>query len=352
MPPRLSALKAAIRAISHPSPRSFVRLPVERPIDEETLPHYDPEHFYPVHIGDVFDGRYRVTGKLGFGAYSTIWLLLKVSRSLRKFPTATDREFEIYEHLANIKSTYPGQSLIRELYDSFELQGHIGKHRCLVLQPMHMTILEMMRLNPKPFDLPLLKMTLRRLLLVLDFLHTEADTIHTDLKTDNLMLSLEDSTMLGDFAAEEVRQPSPRKKIDESRTIYQSRQFRRPFRGRSFGLPILCDFGEARIGKKHESSPFVQPNIYRSPEIIFEMAWGSAVDIWKLGSLIWDLFEGHHLFGDIFDDNGNYEPYKHLALMVALIGPPPADFVRRSETTGQCFDHNDKRRHHRLQFFP
>lgn len=44
---------------------------------------------------------------------------------------------------------------------------------------MHMTLLEMMRLNPRPFDLPLLKMTLRRLLLVLDFLHTEADIIHT-----------------------------------------------------------------------------------------------------------------------------------------------------------------------------
>ncbi|KAJ5562376.1 hypothetical protein N7535_003171 [Penicillium sp. DV-2018c] len=350
MPPRLSALKAAIRARTNPSPRSFVRLPVERPIDEETLPHYDPEHFYPVHIGDVFDGRYRVTGKLGFRAYATSWLcqdlgsqqfsVLKVSTSLRKFPTATDREFKVYEHLAKIKSTHPGQSLIRELYDSFEFQGHAGKHRCLVLQPMHMTILEMMRLNPKPFDLPLLKMTLRRVLLALDFLHTEADTIHTDLKTDNLMLSLEDSTMLADFAVEEVRQPSPRKKIDESRTIYLSRQFRRPFRGKSFGLPILCDFGEARIGKTHESGPFVQPNIYRSPEIIFEMAWGSAVDIWNLGSLIWDLFEGDHLFGDIFNNNGHYEPFKHLALMVALIGPPPAEFVRRSETTAQCFDQN------------
>lgn len=92
--------------------------------------------------------------------------------------------------------------------------------------------------------------------------------------------------MLADFAAEEVRQPSPRKRIDESRTIYQSRQFCRPFRGKSFGLPILCDFGEARLGKAHESSPFVQPNIYRSPEIIFEMAWGSPVDIWNLGSLV------------------------------------------------------------------
>jgi hypothetical protein len=100
------------------------------------------------------------------------------------------------------------------------------------------------------------------------------------------MLSLEDSTMLADFAAEEDRQPSPRRKIDESRTIYQSRQFRQPLKGKSFGLPILCDFGEARIGKTHESGPFVQPNIYRAPEVIFEMAWGSAIDIWNLGSLV------------------------------------------------------------------
>ncbi|OOQ90876.1 protein kinase domain protein [Penicillium brasilianum] len=276
MTPRLSSLKAAVRKTPHPSQRSLIRLTLETRIKEETLPHYDTEQFYPVHIGDEFDGRYGVTGKLGFGAYSTSWLcqdlryaVLKVSTSLRKFPTATDREFKIYERLGKIKSAHPGQSLIRELYDSFELQGH------------------------------------------------------ADLKTDNLMLSLEDNTMLADFADEEA-----------------SRQFRRPFREKSFGLPILCDLGEARIGKTQESGPFVQPNVYRAPEIIFEMAWGSAVDIWNLGALIWDLFEGQHLFEDIFDSNGNHDPFKHLALMVALIGPPPVDFVQGSETTGQCFDHN------------
>ncbi|OQE02810.1 hypothetical protein PENVUL_c038G01502 [Penicillium vulpinum] len=351
---RLSALRSVFRTTSRPSQassrRSVVSLPVETPIDEETLPHYDAKQFYPVHIGDFFNDRYRVTSKLGYGAYSTSWLcrdiqhqsyvVLKVSTSLQKFPTATDREFRIYEHLAKINSAHPGQSLLRELYDSFELRGHTGNHRCLVLQPMHMTLLEMTTLNPKPFDLPLLKMMLRRLLFALDYLHTETNITHTDLKTDNVMLSLEDTTMLADCADEETRQPSPRKIIDQSRTIYQSRRFRRPLRGKSFGLPILCDFGEARIGKIHESGPFIQPDIYRAPEIMFEMAWGSAVDIWNLGALIWDLFEGGHLFGNIFDENGNHDPFKHLALMVALIGPPPADFVQRSETTGQCFDRN------------
>ena len=100
------------------------------------------------------------------------------------------------------------------------------------------------------------------------------------------MLSLEDDTMPVDFAKEEVDQPSPRKKIDEIRTVYQSRHFRRPVGGKGYGLPVLCDFGEARIGKNHESGPFVQPHIYRAPEIIFEMPWGSAVDIWNLGALV------------------------------------------------------------------
>jgi hypothetical protein len=41
--------------------------------EEETLPYYDSEEFYPVHIGEVFQQRYQVIGKLGFGANSTVW---------------------------------------------------------------------------------------------------------------------------------------------------------------------------------------------------------------------------------------------------------------------------------------
>ncbi|RAL03725.1 putative protein kinase [Aspergillus ibericus CBS 121593] len=346
-------------------------IPTETLIEEETLPYYEAAHYYPVRIGDVYHARYEVTGKLGYGAYSTSWLcrdlqcaapspinprriltnyelraknytVLKVSTYLPDYPTVIDRELRVYEHLAKLDSLHPGQSLIRELYDSFDLQGPGGTHRCLVLQPMNMTLLEMMRMNPRPFNLPLLKMTVKRLLLALDFLHAEAEVIHTgrdrrSLYTDNLMLSLEDTSMLADFAAAESKNPSPRKVVDQSRIIYCSRKFRRPAGGRNYGLPVLCDFGEARIGKTQRSGPFVQPHIYRAPEVIFEMPWGSAVDIWNLAGLIWDLFEGQHLFGDIFDSQGGHDPFRHLALMVALLGPPPTEFVQRSETTEQCF---------------
>lgn len=148
------------------------------------------------------------------------------------------------------------------------------------------------------------------------------------------MLSIEDGTMLSNFAKAEANSPSPRKIINDSRTIYKSHRFRSP---KSYGLRILFDFGEARIGKVHDTGPFVQPHIYRASEIIFEMPWGSEVDIWNLGCLIWDLFEGTHLFNDIFNTNGGHDPFRHLALMIALLGPPHSEFVKRSEMTEQCF---------------
>lgn len=69
------------------------------------------------------------------------------------------------------------------------------------------------------------------------------------------MLSLEDPTMLSDFAKSEEEEPGPRKTIDESRTIYQSSRFRPP-KGRSgYGLPILCDLGKQELVRHKRLGP-------------------------------------------------------------------------------------------------
>lgn len=56
------------------SQASFPLLNPTEKIEEETLPWYSPDDVYPVKIGEVFQSRYRVIGKLGYGAYSTVWL--------------------------------------------------------------------------------------------------------------------------------------------------------------------------------------------------------------------------------------------------------------------------------------
>ena len=42
--------------------------------EEETLPDYLKERYYPVHIGEVFNSQYQVITKLGFSSLSTVWL--------------------------------------------------------------------------------------------------------------------------------------------------------------------------------------------------------------------------------------------------------------------------------------
>ncbi|GAB7348618.1 hypothetical protein MBLNU459_g6994t2 [Dothideomycetes sp. NU459] len=153
------------------------------------------------------------------------------------------------------------------------------------------------------------------------------------------MLTIEDESMMDRFEMAELETPSPRKSVDASRAIYLSRNFGPP-NDRKYGLPILCDLGEARLGKVQSSGPFIQPHIYRAPEVIFEMEWGPPIDIWNVACLIWDLFEGNHLFEHIFDSKGHHDPFLHLARMVSLIGPPSNKFVKRSETTEQCFNEN------------
>jgi serine/threonine-protein kinase SRPK3 len=53
---------------------NFVRIPVNQAVEEETIPDYVASRYYPVRIGEVFQDRYQVVSKLGFGTSSTAWL--------------------------------------------------------------------------------------------------------------------------------------------------------------------------------------------------------------------------------------------------------------------------------------
>lgn len=51
----------------------FETVSADEPIEEEELPNYKAERYYPVLIGQVLQDRYQITGKLGFGGGSTVW---------------------------------------------------------------------------------------------------------------------------------------------------------------------------------------------------------------------------------------------------------------------------------------
>ena len=167
---------------------------------------------------------------------------------------------------------------------------------------MHMTIRELQYQNPsKRLNKQILNWSLFNLFSALSFLHDEAKVVHTgrfiialylkhwvncftiDINPSNIMLSIGDESLLPEFEQAEAGQPSPTKIIDESRTIYGSRGLGLP-KNSLWGQPVLCDFGEARIGQSHKG--LIQPELYRAPEVLFNMEWGCSVDIWNVAVLV------------------------------------------------------------------
>lgn len=56
------------------SPTAPGLLPISVPVEEEGLPGYIVDEYYPVRLGQLLNSRYLVLCKLGCGVGSTVWL--------------------------------------------------------------------------------------------------------------------------------------------------------------------------------------------------------------------------------------------------------------------------------------
>ncbi len=101
----------------------------------------------------------------------------------------------------------------------------------------------------------------------------------------------------------------------------------------------------------------IQPYVYRAPEVILDIPWSYPMDIWNVGVMvryhqvvtklvrarfadstqIWDLFEKQHLFSAQSPSDDQSSEY-HLAEMYAILGPPPLDYLQRTETSWEHFE--------------
>ena len=100
-----------------------------------------------------------------------------------------------------------------------------------------------------------------------------------DISPNNILQDVESDSIPAQIEQDEIEKPIARK-ILNARTIYNSRPM--PL---SRGFPILCDFGEARIGnQKHRGD--IMPDVYRAPEVILQIDWDKKIDIWAIGTMV------------------------------------------------------------------
>ncbi|KAL1722269.1 kinase-like domain-containing protein [Schizophyllum commune] len=184
-------------------------LPVEEPTephskDEESPADYNSGGYLQVQVNDTFkNGRYRVVRKLGWGHFSTVWLVkdtqtkchsaLKVVKSAGRYAETARDEIKLLSRVASVSPSHPGREHIVSFLDSFTHQGPEASHICIVFEPLGENLLALIERNKKKgVPRALVKIIARQALLGLQYLHDECDLVHTDIKPENILISIPD----------------------------------------------------------------------------------------------------------------------------------------------------------------
>ena len=89
-------------------------------------------------------------------------------------------EVKVLDHLESLStSEHPGSNLVRRMLDSFELKGAQGPHTCIVHQPLSLSLRDIREIAGGQIPGSILKPVVYGMLLGLDYLHSEAQIVHT-----------------------------------------------------------------------------------------------------------------------------------------------------------------------------
>uniref|UniRef100_A0A8K9UHA8 non-specific serine/threonine protein kinase n=1 Tax=Oncorhynchus mykiss TaxID=8022 RepID=A0A8K9UHA8_ONCMY len=157
--------------------------------------------YHHVKIGDLFNGRYHVIRKLGWGHFSTVWLAwdiqvkrfvaMKVVKSAEHYTETAVDEIKLLRSVRNTDPDDPKREMVVQLLDDFKISGINGTHVCMVFEVLgHHLLKWIIKSNYQGLPLPCVKTIIRQVLQGLDYLHTKCEIIHTDIKPENILLTV------------------------------------------------------------------------------------------------------------------------------------------------------------------
>lgn len=164
--------------------------------------------------------RYVVIKKLGWGHFSTVWMVkdrkivtagrgsqffaLKVQKSAEHYTEAAMDEVELLDCIASERKKSENDLIsgdrealqmvkhsrfVATLHDSFFHSGPNGRHMCMVFSMLGCNLLSVIKAyNYRGIPVDCVKKMVRGVCQGLDFLHRKCHIIHTDLKPENVLL--------------------------------------------------------------------------------------------------------------------------------------------------------------------
>ncbi|GMT33380.1 hypothetical protein PFISCL1PPCAC_24677 [Pristionchus fissidentatus] len=260
-------------------------------------------------IGDIIsagNAQYEILEQLGEGTFGKVVKVvdkedparkmgaLKIIKNVSKYREAAKLEINVLNHLKN-KDPH-GKNLVIQLLAHFDYYGHT----CLLFDLLGLSVFDFMKMNHyKAYPMDQARYIAFQLCHSVKFLHDNHLT-HTDLKPENILFC--NSTY------DEIEDKKPRK----PQRVIRDASVR------------LIDLGSATFDHEHHST-IVSTRHYRAPEVILELGWKQACDIWSIGCILFELYLGVTLFQ-------THDNREHLAMMERILGNFPYRMCRKTKT--------------------
>ncbi|XP_021369286.1 SRSF protein kinase 3-like isoform X1 [Mizuhopecten yessoensis] len=180
--------------------------------EQEDPADYTKGGYHPVKIGDLFNGKYHVVRKLGWGHFSTVWLCwdmaekrfvaLKVVKSAQHYTETAVDEIKLLRCVRESDEADSFRERTVQLLDDFKISGVNGTHVCMVFEVLGHNLLKLIiRSNYQGIPLSNVKKIIKQVLQGLHYLHSKCNIIHTDIKPENVLMCV-DETYIRKLAAD------------------------------------------------------------------------------------------------------------------------------------------------------
>lgn len=295
---------------------------------DDTVGHFDGGK------GTIIADRYKILRQVGLGTFGRVVECLDLKRnqpSGRQQDHRDAKPFVALKIVRKIKRYYESALIEARIVDSINRRGGRGRthcvvmydafsfdgHYCMVFESLGPSLFDFLKRHDyQPFPMVCVQDFAVQLLQTMEFLHA-ARLIHTDLKIENVLLMNDREVNYGN------------QRVPESTRLK------------------LIDFGGACYDSDKKSS-VINTRQYRAPEVILGTGWSMPSDMWSVGCMLMELYQGELLFA-------THDNVEHLALMERIIGPFPRRMIQVAKTSGtqsdvarQAFDSSDCHRMERV----
>ncbi|KPP63661.1 dual specificity protein kinase CLK4-like [Scleropages formosus] len=247
---------------------------------------------------------HEIIGTLGEGAFGKVvecidhskggaHVAVKIIKNIDRYREAAMSEIDVLEQV-NSLDCGDHFACVRMLH-WFDYHGHI----CIVFELLGLSTYDFLKENGfMPFTVNQIRHIAYQVFKAVRFLHRNKLT-HTDLKPENILFVRSDYHI--EYNSKTKRDERILKNTDVK----------------------VVDFGNAVYDHEYHTS-VVSTRHYRAPEVILELGWNQACDVWSLGCILIEYYLGLTLFQ-------THDSKEHLAMMERVLGPIPGYLLQKTK---------------------